>query len=77
VNATLDVLSHGLAYPLGALLAAFIAEQIGVRGAIAVGWAGMALSILFVIFSPVPGLRSAADFLATQPADAVPSRATR
>jgi MFS family permease len=77
VNATLDVLSHGLAYPLGALVAAFIAEQIGVRGAVAVGWAGMALSILFVVFSPVPRLRSARDFLAAQPADAVPGRATR
>jgi hypothetical protein len=77
VNATLDVLSHGLAYPLGALLAAFIAEQVGVRGAIAVGWAGMALSILFVIFSPVPGLRSAADFLAADRVDIGPARAGR
>ena len=77
VNATLDVLSHGLAYPLGALVAAFVAEQIGVRGAIAVGWAGMALSILFVVFSPVPRLRSAADFLAADRADAAPGRATR
>ena len=77
VNATLDVLSHGLAYPIGALIAAFVAEQIGVRGAIAVGWAGMALSILFVVFSPVPRLRSAADFLAADRADAAPGRATR
>ena len=75
VNATLDVVSHGLAYPLGALVAAFIAEQIGVRGAIAVGWAGMALSILFVVFSPVPGLRSASDFLAAERVDAGPARA--
>jgi len=77
VNATLDVLSHGLAYPLGALIAAFVAEQIGVRGAIAVGWAGMALSILCVVFSPVPRLRSAAEFLAADRADAAPGRATR
>lgn len=68
VNATLDVLSHGLGYPLGALIAAFVAEQIGVRGAIAIGWAGMALSILFVVFSPVPGLRAASDFVAADPA---------
>jgi MFS family permease len=68
VNATLDVLSHGLGYPLGALVAAFVAEQIGVRGAIAIGWAGMALSILFVVFSPVPGLRAASDFVAAEPA---------
>lgn len=64
VNATLDVVSHGIGYPLGALVAAFIAEQIGVRGAIAIGWAGMALSIAFVVFSPVPGLRAASDYVA-------------
>jgi MFS family permease len=76
VNATLDVVSHGIGYPLGALVAAFIAEQIGVRGAIAIGWAGMALSILWVVFSPVPRLRSAADFLAAARADAAAGRAT-
>ncbi len=68
VNATLDVVSHGVGYPLGALIAAFVAEQIGVRGAMAIGWAGMALSILFVVFSPVPGLRAASDFVAAEPA---------
>lgn len=74
VNATLDVVSHGLGYPLGALVAAFIAEQIGVRGAIAIGWAGMALSILFVVFSAVPSLRSASDFVAAAPAVPLTSR---
>ena len=63
VNATLDVVSHGIGYPLGALIAALVAEQIGARGAIAIGWAGMALSILFIVFSPVPRLRAAADYL--------------
>ena len=63
VNATLDVVAHGIGYPLGALVAAFVAEQIGVRGAIAIGWAGMALSILWVVFSPVPRLRAASDFV--------------
>ena len=67
VNATLDVVSHGIGYPLGALLAAFLSEQIGVRGAIAIGWAGMALSLLFLVFSPVPGLRKASDFVAAEP----------
>jgi MFS family permease len=62
VNATLDVVSHGIGYPLGALIAAFVAELIGPRGAIAIGWAGMALSILFLVFSPIPGLRAASDF---------------
>src|SRR5204862_5521511 len=74
VNATLDVLSHGLGYPLGALIAAFVADQIGVRGAMAIGWAGMALSILFLIFSPVPGLRAASDFVAAEPPESLTSR---
>jgi MFS family permease len=61
-NATLEVVSHGIGYPIGALVAAAIAEQIGVRGAIAVGWAGMAASILFLVLSPVPRVRTAAEW---------------
>ncbi len=76
VNATLDVVSHGIGYPLGALVAAFAAEQIGVRGAIAIGWAGMALSLLFLVFSRVPSLRAASDFVAANPIDESPTRAT-
>ena len=34
------------------------------RGAIAVGWAGMAVSLLFIVFSPVPRVRRAADWVA-------------
>jgi len=56
VSATLDVISHGVGYPLGALAAASVAEVVGLRGAIAVGWAGMAASVLFLVFSPVRGL---------------------
>ena len=67
-NATLEVVSHGVGYPIGALLAAFVAEQIGVRGGIAVGWAGMAVSLLFVVFSPVPRVHSAAEYVATEAA---------
>jgi hypothetical protein len=67
-NATLEVVSHGVGFPIGALVAAFIAEQVGVRGAIAVGWAGMALSLLFLVFSPVPRVRSAAEYVASEPA---------
>jgi MFS family permease len=63
-NATLEVVSHGLAYPVGALAAAVIAEAIGVRGAIALGWAGMAVSTLLLIASPVPRVRTAASWLA-------------
>ncbi|HEY4752848.1 MAG TPA: MFS transporter, partial [Candidatus Limnocylindrales bacterium] len=61
VNATLEVLSHGIAYPLGALLAALLADNIGVRGAIAIGWAGMAVSILILVLSPLPRIRDASD----------------
>jgi MFS family permease len=66
VNATLEVFSHGIAYPLGALLAAALAGWIGVRGVIAIGWAGMAVSILLLVFSPLPRIRQAADVLALE-----------
>lgn len=70
VNATLDVVAHGAAYPVGALAAAFVAEAIGTRGAIAIAWAGMSLSVVFLLLSPIPRLRSAADH-APAPAAAV------
>ena len=66
VNATLEVLSHGIAYPLGALLAAELANTIGVRAGIAIGWAGMAVSILLLVLSPLPRVRDAADALAIE-----------
>jgi len=61
VNATLEVFSHGIAYPLGALLAAALAGLVGVRGGIAIGWAGMALSILLLVLSPLPRVRQPSD----------------
>jgi MFS family permease len=63
VNSALEVFSHGIAYPLGALLAAALAgwAPIGVRGGIAIGWAGMAVSILLLVLSPLPRVRRAAD----------------
>jgi MFS family permease len=67
-NATLEVVSHGVGYPIGALIAAWIAESFGVRGAIAVGWAGMAASLLFIVFSPIPRVRKASDYVASQTA---------
>jgi predicted MFS family arabinose efflux permease len=67
-NATLEVVSHGIGYPIGALAAAAVAEGIGVRGAIAVGWAGMAASILFLIVSPLPRVRTAAEWRGAQTA---------
>jgi hypothetical protein len=57
VNATLEVFSHGIAYPLGALLAALIAGPSACGSAYRLGWAGMALSILFLVFSPLPKVR--------------------
>jgi MFS family permease len=64
VNATLEVFSHGIAYPIGALTAAGVAELIGVRGGIALGWAGMAVSILFLVLSPLPRVRETSDGVA-------------
>lgn len=66
VNATLDVFSHGIAYPLGALLAALVAGWIGVRGGIAVGWAGMAASIAILVLSPLPRIRQPSDVAAVE-----------
>jgi predicted MFS family arabinose efflux permease len=64
-NATLEVVSHGIAYPIGALMAAAVAEWIGVRGAMAVGWAGIVASIVVLVFSPLPRLRDARSTSAT------------
>jgi MFS family permease len=65
-NATLEVVSHGIGYPIGALIAAGIAEAIGIRGAIAIGWAGMALSIALLVLSPLPRVRTAAEWNASR-----------
>lgn len=67
VNATLETFSHGIAYPLGALSAAALAGVIGVRGGIAIGWAGMAISLLLLVLSPLPRIRRAADFTGPDP----------
>jgi len=66
VSATLEVFSHGIAYPLGALLAATLAGWIGVRGGIAIGWAGMAASILLLVRSPLPRVRQPSDALTVE-----------
>jgi MFS family permease len=61
VNATLETFSHGIAYPIGALAAAGLAGIIGVRGGIALGWAGMALSLVILVLSPLPRIKRAGD----------------
>jgi len=66
VNATLEVFSHGIAYPLGALLAAVLAGWVGVRGGIAIGWAGMAASILLLVLSPLPRVRQPSDVVTVE-----------
>ncbi len=66
VNATLEVFSHGIAYPLGALLAAVLAGWIGVRGGIAIGWAGMAASIVLLVLSPLPRIRQTSDVVSPE-----------
>ena len=68
VNANLEVFSHGIAYPLGALLAAVLAApgMLGVRSVIALGWAGMAISILLLVVSPLPRIRQTSDVLALE-----------
>jgi len=53
---------------VGALLAALIAGAVSVRVGIFVGWAGMALSILFLVFSPLPKVRRASDVPAVEAA---------
>src|SRR6185312_11654067 len=70
VNATLEVFSHGIAYPLGALLAAAIADTSGVRVGIAIGWAGMAASIILLVLSPLPRIRQASDAKAIEALEA-------
>lgn len=66
VNATLEVFSHGIAYPIGALSAAVVAESIGVRGGIAIGWAGMAVSIALLVLSPLPRIHRPEDVPAVE-----------
>jgi MFS family permease len=66
VNATLEVLSHGVAYPIGALLAAWVGENLGVRAGIAIGWAVMAVSILPLLASPLTRVRHATEELTAE-----------
>jgi hypothetical protein len=43
-----------------------LAGVIGVRGGIFVGWAGMALSLLLLVFSAIPRIRKPADVVAVE-----------
>jgi hypothetical protein len=66
--------SHGAA-PFGALVAAAIAESYGVRTGIGIAWLGGLASVLFIVFSPLPRLRSLDAIRASRPsAPTVPGR---
>jgi predicted MFS family arabinose efflux permease len=43
--------------PIGALLGGVLGELIGVHGALWIGAVGAVAGVLFVVFSPVPGMR--------------------
>jgi predicted MFS family arabinose efflux permease len=60
MNAGYRALSFG-GIPLGALLAGVLASMIGVHQTIVVAAILVPLSLLFVIFSPVPWMKEATD----------------
>jgi predicted MFS family arabinose efflux permease len=57
VNATFLLASQGLR-PLGAIVAGLAAEAIGVRQALFIAVAGINLQVLWLIFSPLPRVRT-------------------
>lgn len=67
MNASMRLASY-TAIPLGSLLAGFLGGAIGLRPALLVGAAGFALPVLFILLSPIPGLRD----LKETPEDAAP-----
>src|SRR5581483_6980357 len=56
VNSTMHVVQAGL-LPLGSLLAGLLAETIGVRETLALAVAGGAAGIVWLVASPLPGLK--------------------
>jgi MFS family permease len=56
VNAAMHLLYHGV-LPLGALTGGAVAQAIGVRRTLLIGALGFLLSTLWLVFSPVRGLR--------------------
>lgn len=56
VNAAMQLLTRGV-YPLGALAGGALAQQVGIRGTLAIAVAGVALSSLWLIASPLRRLR--------------------
>ena len=56
INAAMQLLTRGI-YPLGALVAGMLAQNIGVRATLAVSVCGVALSLLWLILSPLRRVR--------------------
>ena len=56
VNAAMQLLTRGI-YPLGALAGGVLAQRVGIRETLAIAVAGFALSIVWLIASPVRRLR--------------------
>ena len=56
VNAAMQLLTRGI-YPLGALVAGVLAQNIGVRATLAMSVCGVALSMLWLIISPLRRVR--------------------
>ena len=56
VNSTMHLLFRGV-LPAGALVGGAVATAIGLRATIAIGGVGFLLSSLFLVFSPIRGLR--------------------
>lgn len=57
VNGAMQLLTRGI-YPIGAVACGFISERVGVRGTIGIAILGIALSSLWLIASPLRGLRA-------------------
>ena len=56
VSSAMHLLQAG-ALPLGAVVAGVLAEAVGVRATLFIAAAGMALGVVFLIASPIPGIR--------------------
>jgi predicted MFS family arabinose efflux permease len=56
INAGMQLLARGV-YPLGALLGGYLGERLGVRPTLALAAAGLLLSTLWLLPSPLRRLR--------------------
>lgn len=65
MHATYRTLTYGM-IPLGALLGGLLGELLGLRATLVVGAIGMAAAPLWVVFSPVPRIRTLADVAMTE-----------